>query len=109
MEARASSTLGEANPEKAKALRQTPAAQAANRQRARQSLGIVGATGEARYGRCPICPADSPDVALVCDHDHSTGLIRGWICGPCNRALGLLKDCPDRMKKAALYLTGGLK
>jgi hypothetical protein len=29
---------------------------------------------------------------LVPDHNHETGKFRGWICGSCNRAAGLLKS-----------------
>jgi len=32
-------------------------------------------------GRCAICGRMSD---LVCDHDHATGLVRGWLCRSCN-------------------------
>lgn len=35
-------------------------------------------------GRCAICAA----MAGMLDHDHSTELIRGWLCGNCNAAEG---------------------
>jgi hypothetical protein len=53
-------------------------------------------------GRCPICEA-SPAM-LVVDHDHRTGMVRGLLCGPCNRALGHLQDRPDLCRAAAGYL-----
>ena len=37
-------------------------------------------------GRCAICGAS---VDLVQDHDHTTGLIRGDLCGRCNTLEGL--------------------
>lgn len=36
-------------------------------------------------GRCAIC-GKARD--LVCDHDHATGLVRGWLCQSCNTAEG---------------------
>lgn len=36
-------------------------------------------------GRCAICGRASD---LVCDHDHSTGLVRGWLCRSCNTTEG---------------------
>jgi hypothetical protein len=36
-------------------------------------------------GRCAMCGAQ---VALVADHDHATGLLRGLLCWPCNVAEG---------------------
>jgi len=38
------------------------------------------------------------------DHDHDTGNFRGWLCGRCNRALGLLGDNPGILRKALAYL-----
>ena len=52
-------------------------------------------------GCCAICQRR---VALSVDHDHRTGEVRGLLCGSCNRAIGLLKDDPDRAGRAAQYL-----
>lgn len=49
--------------------------------RNRVLVGTVGATGEIRHGICPICEKTKK---LVCDHDHVTGAIRGWVCNWCN-------------------------
>lgn len=38
------------------------------------------------------------------DHDHSTGLFRGWLCHHCNSGLGLFKDSEDRLSQAIQYL-----
>ncbi len=41
---------------------------------------------------------------LNLDHCHSTGVVRGWLCDNCNRALGLFKDDITVMKNAIKYL-----
>lgn len=38
------------------------------------------------------------------DHDHTTGLFRGWLCHHCNSGLGLFKDSPERLQQAITYL-----
>lgn len=43
----------------------------------------LAALEEWQAGRCAICSAET---ALVTDHDHSTGLIRGLLCYRCNPA-----------------------
>lgn len=57
----------------------------AARRQGRKTAGMVDPTGEKRRGPCEICGLDKP---LHCDHDHSTGKIRGWLCIGCNTALG---------------------
>lgn len=56
---------------------------------------------------CPICgvalageEAQTPHL----DHDHKTGELREFLCGPCNRGLGMFGDDPDRLLSAAMYL-----
>ena len=60
---------------------------------------------------CDVCgSADSPGRDrkhhMHFDHCHETGRFRGWLCGSCNRILGLAKDDPDRLRKLAEYLDG---
>lgn len=50
---------------------------------------------------CEICKKESK---LVVDHCHSSGQLRGWLCSPCNIALGLLKDDCTSMRSAIRYL-----
>lgn len=74
------------------------------RQRSRERHGVLGATGEQRHGECPICLREVP---LVCDHKHGldgTGPIRGWICNPCNRGLGMFNDAAPTVARALAYL-----
>ena len=55
-------------------------------------------------GVCAVCGVGGK---LHVDHDHETGLVRGLLCGSCNRALGLLKDNVDSLKMAIDYLERG--
>lgn len=52
--------------------------------------------------KCAIC--ERPDPNQV-DHDHATGKVRGILCGPCNRAIGLLGDNCKTVQSAADYLS----
>lgn len=63
--------------------------------------GISGATGDAPRRACDLCREVK---VLVCDHDHSTGHIRGWLCTGCNTALGRLGDTVEGLQRAVDYL-----
>jgi hypothetical protein len=52
-------------------------------------------------GECPICHQVKK---LVCDHDHETGYNREGLCGTCNTGLGMFKDDPAVMRRAARYI-----
>lgn len=54
-------------------------------------------------GKCAICKEsfDKLDV----DHCHKTSIVRGLLCGSCNRALGLFKDDIKRIQEAINYLS----
>lgn len=51
---------------------------------------------------CELCRR--PSAKLVLDHDHHTGLDRGYLCPSCNAGLGLFGDSPDRLRMAIAYL-----
>ena len=58
-------------------------------------------------GVCKICslPQNSKrNERLAIDHDHLTGQVRGLLCDHCNRGIGLLKDDPRILDRAASYL-----
>lgn len=57
----------------------------------------------AQKGRCAIC-CNVPRYTLQVDHCHATGKIRGLLCGACNKAIGLLRDEPLTISRAALYV-----
>ncbi|MCX5338149.1 endonuclease VII domain-containing protein [Streptomyces sp. NBC_00124] len=54
-------------------------------------------------GLCVICPKGP---AVHVDHCHKTGRVRGVLCFNCNSGLGLLRDDPEAMNRAADYLEG---
>jgi hypothetical protein len=60
----------------------------------------------AQGGVCAICggPPTSKHKVFHVDHDHETGIIRGLLCGSCNRALGLFRDSVTILENAAAYL-----
>jgi len=51
---------------------------------------------------CPIC--EKVPKKWVLDHDHETGLFRGWLCDSCNLALGLFGDQVKGLLKGIEYL-----
>lgn len=62
-------------------------------------------------GGCAVCKSPDPRwkraraVRSFCvDHDHETGHVRGLLCSPCNRGVGLLQDSPEVLEAAARYL-----
>ena len=61
---------------------------------------------EAQNGCCAICGRNQMllKTKLAIDHYHSNGKVRGLLCMQCNQALGLLKDNPTILRKAADYL-----
>jgi hypothetical protein len=68
----------------------------------------------AQGGVCAICGLDEPNAhgrtgakfRLSVDHCHESGRIRGLLCQKCNRAIGLLGDDIDLLRRAITYLGG---
>jgi hypothetical protein len=55
-------------------------------------------------GGCGICGDPPGQIALHVDHDHDTGVVRGLLCFRCNSALGNLRDDPDIITLALVYV-----
>lgn len=59
-------------------------------------------------GLCAMCSVDMATIPLReqhIDHNHSTGAVRGVLCGRCNRAVSSLGDNPTLLKQAVTYLS----
>lgn len=52
--------------------------------------------------KCFLCNKEGEILHI--DHDHSTGIVRKLLCKSCNLALGLFKDDPELLLKAAQYI-----
>ncbi len=57
--------------------------------------------GRKKPEQCEICGAIGK---IVFDHDHITGKFRGWICGRCNTALGMVMDNSETLVALSNYL-----
>lgn len=56
----------------------------------------------AQQGKCAICLESKPVLGI--DHDHTTGIVRGLLCGKCNSAIGFLRDSAELTARATEYL-----
>jgi hypothetical protein len=59
---------------------------------------------------CALCGTDSPErmsrgSGFVVDHCHSSGVVRGILCNPCNMMLGKAKDNTNTLQNAITYLS----
>lgn len=54
--------------------------------------------------RCAICKMLPGMNGLAVDHCHKTGKIRALLCGPCNSAIGLLREDIKLFEAAINYL-----
>lgn len=67
----------------------------------------------AQGARCAICRITQAEYMeatkrrFAVDHDHKTGRVRGLLCNQCNTALGLLRESPALVERAADYLHEG--
>ena len=64
----------------------------------------------AQGNKCATCASESLIYhvarlsALVIDHNHTTGLVRGLLCNQCNLALGLVHDNIETLAAMIAYL-----
>lgn len=60
-------------------------------------------------GACAICKKrlnkKGIPFRLAVDHCHKTGLVRGLLCWPCNKAIAILQDDAQRLYNAYTYLS----
>lgn len=82
--------------------RRTVATRTANRALAEQMLRERVKRDAGYPSPCAICGLYTR--RLHQDHDHQTGQLRGKLCGPCNCAIGLLRESPRLFTNAVLYL-----
>jgi hypothetical protein len=61
---------------------------------------------EAQNGCCAICGTNDTGKrkAFAVDHNHTTGKVRGLLCGNCNLGIGNLKEDEGIMLRAMEYL-----
>lgn len=64
---------------------------------------IVRKLWEKCEGKCACCKRKTKK-ALVLDHCHKTGRLRGFVCNACNTAIGLLDECPIALRRASDYV-----
>jgi hypothetical protein len=103
----------QANPDRLKASRDRNRGRRNKKMREihlRNKFGLTteeyNRTLEQQGGACALCEsAPTPGISLHVDHDHGTGEIRGLLCMRCNNALGLFREDPDLLKRAARYVT----
>lgn len=81
----------------------------AHEKRVRKVYGLAEGDYERLYevqgSACGICGrAKGVRKKLAVDHDHRTGLVRGLLCGPCNKILGHLRDDVETARRIASYL-----
>ena len=64
----------------------------------------------AQEGKCLGCKKHQTQLQtrLCVDHCHKTGKVRGLLCNPCNRGLGLLYDSPEILENLIAYLKRGV-
>ena len=63
---------------------------------------------ESQGKQCAICEKllTLPNRATHLDHNHTTGLVRNYLCNRCNMLVGFIETTPDVVKIAQEYVSG---
>lgn len=66
---------------------------------------------KSQNGTCKICkgPETMKGRSLAVDHCHTTGQVRGLLCGKCNQGLGSFRDSPELLGSAVQYIESSRK
>ena len=63
---------------------------------------------EKQGGVCAVCGTDDTTYSkgnhFHVDHNHTTGKVRGLLCGHCNLAIGQVKEDPQIIHNMISYL-----
>ena len=60
--------------------------------------------------KCPLCATPIAEgYNLAIDHCHTSGKVRGVLCGKCNQVLGMMDDDSERLIKASKYLNSNAR
>jgi hypothetical protein len=70
----------------------------------RRAKKIIKAIRKVEAPPPPLCQNCGKEPPTCCDHDHRTGAFRGWLCGTCNRGIGMLGDDIEGVRRALDYL-----
>ena len=83
---------------------------AANQDKRRKCYGLPDPTHEYPDPEvCECCGGPPTGIGrLHLDHDHTSGIFRGWICSNCNLGIGLLGDTKEGVDNASKYLRRSL-
>jgi Recombination endonuclease VII len=75
------------------------------------TLDSFSAMKEAQNDACAVCKrpeqinhTKGKKRELAVDHCHLTGRVRGLLCNACNTGIGKLKDSPQLLEAAIMYL-----
>lgn len=90
-------------------FRKDPAAATSRKRHLLKKFGLTPGTYQAMLaaqgGGCAICRAEKASLRkLHVDHCHTTGKVRGLLCGKCNSLLGFAEDSLEILSRAAAYL-----
>lgn len=77
---------------------------AAMRHRAKTVYGLTLEEYDDLKSRSNFCPICGSAEELHLDHNEQTGKVREFICGKCNRGLGMFNHNPELLMAAARYM-----